>query len=183
MSLLQVPAVLAEHSVHQQIAGSPGAFHSRLERESELRHELLRDCVGLLDAGGYALHSKLLERIEEHEPQKLTIDALAIDRNGCRYLAAIEVTIYHPCMYFVISSKAYCSEFVGFPFTARPFCDEFGDSRPVFRLPEDSHTPPLPGSYKWSVACHLISSPFDATLIRVATQDPKPETPIQFFTV
>ena len=102
----------------------------------------------MLDAGGYPFHPELLEWVEKDEPQKLTIDALAIDRNGRRYLAAIEVTIYHSCMYFVIPFKPYSREFVGFPFTTCPFCDKFSDSRPIFRLPEDFHTPPFPGSYR-----------------------------------
>lgn len=102
----------------------------------------------MLDAGGYALHSKLHERIEEHEPQKLSIDALAVNRYGRRYLAAIEIRKYHTRNYFVIPFKPYGSEFVGFPFTAHPIRDELSDSRPIVGKVKDVHTPPFPGSYR-----------------------------------
>lgn len=139
MFSLQVPAVLTEHPIHQQIAGSPGAFHSRLENKSEFRHELLRDLISLLDAGGYALHSQLLKRIEEHEPQKLRGNPSLPDPcNSGSYVAAVEVTIYNTSYQFVITFQPYRAEIVGFPAASDLFSNKGRNCRPIFRVANDA---------------------------------------------
>ena len=68
------------------------------------------------------------------KPQKLRGKPLfPIPCNTGSNVAAVEVTIYHPGNQFVITFQPYRREIVGFPAASDAICDEFSDSRPVFR--------------------------------------------------